>query len=144
MNWFAVFSVGLLATFKFMFAPFTGTAWDLSFIETYIICVIGGTTSSAFFFYFSKLLMFKLKAYRLKKQKKQKKVFTKTNKWVVWIKIKFGMIGICFWAPFFFSVPLGSIIVAKFYGKKKVAFFLIFLGMNINAFITTGLAYFIF
>ena len=141
MNWFAVFSVGLLATFKFMFAPFTGLACELSFIETYITCVIGGTISSAVFFYFSKLLMLKLRSYR---GKKQKKVFTKTNKLVVWIKIKFGMIGICFWAPFFFSVPLGSIIVAKFYGKKKEAFFLIFLGMNINAFITTGLAYFIF
>tara|TARA_B100001758_G_scaffold227016_1_gene220120 strand:- start:3194 stop:3619 length:426 start_codon:yes stop_codon:yes gene_type:complete len=141
MNWFAVFSVGLLATFKFMFAPFTGLACELSFIETYLTCVIGGSISSAFFFYFSKLLMLKLRSYR---GRKQKKVFTKTNKWVVWIKIKFGMIGICFWAPFFFSVPLGSIIVAKFYGKKKVAFPLVFLGMNINAFITTGLAYFIF
>ncbi|MAO32027.1 MAG: hypothetical protein CL824_00840 [Crocinitomicaceae bacterium] len=143
MNWLAVFSIGLLATFKFMFAPFTGPALELSFIETYLICVIGGTVSSFFFFYFSRYLMIKLKSYRGKKLK-TKKVFTKTNKFVVWIKLKFGIIGICFWAPFFFSVPLGSIIVAKFYGKKKAAFFLIFLGMNINAFITTSLAYFIF
>ena len=143
MNWLAVFSVGLLATFKFMFAPFTGPALELSFIETYLICVIGGTVSSFFFFYFSRYLMIKLKSYSVKKQK-TKKVFTKTNKIVVWIKLKFGIIGICFWAPFFFSVPLGSIVVAKFYGKKKAAFFLIFLGMNINAFITTSLAYFIF
>ena len=77
MNWLAVFSIGLLATFKFMFAPFTGPALELSFIETYLICVIGGTVSSFFFFYFSRYLMIKLKSYRGKKLKTKKRCLPK-------------------------------------------------------------------
>ena len=123
MNWVAVFSVGLLATFKFMFAPFTGLACELSFIETYLTCVIGGTISSVFFFYFSKLLMLKLRSYR---GRKQKKVFTKTNKLVVWIKIKFGMIGICFWAPFFSLFPWEVSLLQNFMVKRKWLFLLFF------------------
>ena len=70
--------------------------------------------------------------------------FTKTNKFIVFCKRKFGMYVICFWAPFFLSVPLGSIVVAKFYGKLRPTFLYISLGMAINAGITTFLAYVIF
>jgi hypothetical protein len=57
------------------------------------------------------------------------------------MKMKLGIYGICFWVPFFFSVPLGSIIVAKFYGKLNQTFPLIVLGMAINAAITTFITY---
>jgi hypothetical protein len=53
-------------------------------------------------------------------------------------------LGICFWAPFFLSVPIGSFIVAKFYGHEKNTFLLVVLGMLLNATITTFLAYVIF
>ena len=45
---------------------------------------------------------------------------------------------------FFLSVPLGSMIVAKFYSKKKGAFLLVFFGMNINALVMTTFAYYLF
>ena len=59
MNWFAVFSVGLLATFKFMFAAFPGPAFNISFFETYICIVLGGTLSSAVFYFASDYLCLK-------------------------------------------------------------------------------------
>jgi hypothetical protein len=73
-----------------------------------------------------------------------KKKFTKTNRMVIKLKMSFGKYGICFWAPFFFSVPIGSIIAAKFYGKLRETYPLIVLGMAINATITTFLAYVVF
>ena len=73
-----------------------------------------------------------------------KRKFTRTNKFIIYCKQKFGMYVICFWAPFFLSVPLGSIIVAKFYGKLRYTFLYIFIGMTINTSITTFLAYVIF
>ena len=39
------------------------------------------------------------------------------------MKRSVGIIGIAFWAPFFLSIPLGSIITAKFYGDNKNTFF---------------------
>ena len=146
MNWEGITSVMILSTFKFMFAPFAGPPFNLSFFETYLSCVIGGTTSAAIFFLFSKVIIYKLNRFKHNrlKFKNKKKVFTKTNKFIVKIKMKSGILGICFWAPFFLSVPLGSAIVAKFYGKKRGSFFLVFIGMNINAFIMTSIVYLIF
>jgi hypothetical protein len=63
---------------------------------------------------------------------------------VIKLKMSLGKYGICFWAPFFFSVPIGSIIAAKFYGKLRETYLLIVLGMAINATITTFLAYVVF
>jgi hypothetical protein len=57
---------------------------------------------------------------------------------------RLGIVGISFYAPFFLSVPIGSIISAKFFGKDKRTFPLIVLGIGVNGLITTGLAYFIF
>ena len=73
-----------------------------------------------------------------------KKNFTRTNKLIVKIKKSVGIIGTSFWIPFFLSIPLGSIITAKFYGKQRKTFPLIVLGIFINAFITTTLSYTIY
>ncbi len=135
-----------------MFTPFGGPAAKLSFFETYFACVAGGTFSAAFFFFASGYFMRKAQEKKIKSiedaQKnvipiKPKKIFTKANKSIVRLKNKLGIYGICFYAPLFLSVPIGSIITAKFYGKEKKTFPLITLGMFINGFITTGLAYLI-
>jgi len=120
MNWAGFWSVFLLATFKFMSA------------------FLGGTLSS-FVFYFSA-------NYFLKKKKKKvgAKIHTKMNKLIVKLKRNAGKIGVCFWAPFFLSIPVGSIITAKFYGKHKSTFLLVLLGMALNALIMTTLAYVVF
>ena len=71
---------------------------------------------------------------------KRKKVFTRTNKFIVRMK-GLGIIAICFYAPLFLSMPIGSIISAKFFGKDNRTFPLIVLGIGINGLITTGIAY---
>jgi cytochrome b subunit of formate dehydrogenase len=141
----------LLSTIKFLFAPFGGPMAGLSFLETYVSCVAGGIFSAAVFYYASEYFMKRTRAKRLKEREealkngtplKVRKNFTKINKFVVRIKRRFGIYGISLFAPLFLSVPIGSIITAKFYGKEKRTFFLIVCGMFMNGFITTGLAYF--
>ena len=63
------------------------------------------------------------------------------NKGIISMKRSIGIIGIAFWAPFFLSIPLGSIITAKFYGHKKNTFLLIIAGIFLNGLITTGITY---
>ncbi len=70
-----------------------------------------------------------------------KKVFTRGNKLVVRMKRSLGIVGISMFAPLFLSVPIGSIISAKFYGKDKRTFWFIGLGMFVNGAITTGITY---
>jgi hypothetical protein len=137
---------------KFLFTPFGGPKAGLSFIETYIVCVAGALLSAAIFFFSSEFFL--IRAHKKRKELilksietgvplKQKKKFTKTNKLIVRIKHKLGIIGVAFYAPLFLSIPIGTIITAKFYGKEKRTFPLIILGIGINGVITTGIAYII-
>ena len=146
-------SLFFLSTVKFMFAPFGGPHLKLTFFETYLACA-GGAIFSASIFYFS--AEYFLKRARQKRHANSekakaegkilipKKNFTYTNKFIVRIKKSLGIIGTCFWIPFFLSIPLGSIVTAKFYGKKKKTFPLMLVGIFLNALITTTMSYTIF
>ena len=137
---------------KFLFTPFGGPKAGLSFIETYVVCVAGALVSAAIFYFSSEFFL--IRAHKKRKELllqsiesgiplKQKKKFTKTNKLIVRIKHKLGIIGVAFYAPLFLSIPIGTIITAKFYGKEKRTFPLIILGIGINGILTTGTAYII-
>ncbi len=136
-----------------MFTPFLGPAENLSFIETYSLCVAGGIASALLFYTLSDYFMKRSREKQLKKEQlliekgerhKIKKKFSKKNRIIVKTKMTIGQIGLALWAPFFLSVPIGTIIVAKFFRKKRGTFILICVGMALNAFIMTSLAYFVF
>ena len=150
MAWGAISSLFFISWIKFMFAPFGGPALGLTFLETYSGCVTGAILSSALFYFSADYLMDRATAKRIQKQKealkngspvKRKKNFTRMNKFIVKIKRSLGQVGICFWAPFFLSIPIGSIISAKFYGHSNKSYPLIVLGIFINGIVTTGIAY---
>lgn len=151
MNFGIYISFFMLSMIKFMFTPFAGPAARLSFVETYIVCVAGAIFSAAIFYFMSEFFMKRAREKRARMRHEaakqglnyiEKRKFTKLNKLVVRIKRNFGIYGVSLYAPFFLSVPIGSIIAAKFYGKEKKTFPLIVLGMFFNGGITTGLAYF--
>lgn len=153
MQWHFYFTLFSLSMIKFMFAPFGGPAMKLNYLETYLSC-ISGAFVAAFIFYFSSEF-FMIRAHKKRQAAlhasiasgiplKYKPKFTRFNKLIVKLKRRFGIYGIAFYAPLFLSVPLGSIVTAKFYGKEKRTFPLILLGICINGAITTGLAYIIF
>lgn len=152
MNFALYTSFFLLSTIKFLFTPFAGPASGLSFFETYFSCVAGAVFSAAFFYFASEFFMkrsIKKHAEKvrmaLEKGEKiiEKKKFTKTNKFIVKIKRRFGIYGVSLFAPLFLSVPIGTIITAKFFGHLKQTFPLIVMGMFMNGLLTTGLAYLI-
>lgn len=141
-----------LSMIKFLFTPFGGPAASLTFIETYLVCVSGATFSATIFYFMSEYFMVKAHEKRVRNYKEaiekgitlpHKKKFTYFNKLVVKMKMKLGVYGIAMYAPLFLSVPLGSIVTAKFYGKEKKTFPIIVLGMFINGLITSSIAYFI-
>ncbi|TNF50140.1 MAG: hypothetical protein EP305_01110 [Bacteroidetes bacterium] len=153
MNIGAYISVFFLSTFKFLFAPLSGPAFGLSFLETFLLCSAGGTLS-AVIFYFSADLLQKRSKRKLAERKKKaleqglqwvnKRKFTFTNRLIIKVKRTVGIVGISFWVPLLLSIPIGSMIVAKFYGNEKKTFPLIVLGVFVNSFILSALVYFIF
>ena len=52
------------------------------------------------------------------------KNFKRRNKWVVKIKKTMGVKGVAVLFPLFLSIPLGSIIAAKFFGRLKATFWI--------------------
>ncbi len=153
MNWALLSGFFLLSTIKFMFTPLGGPAAGLTFFETYFSCVAGGIFGSAIFFYSGSYFINRAEAkYEAKKAKshkdgtpfKLKKKFTKTNRFIIRMKSRLGIVGISFWIPFLLSVPIGTIITAKFYGHDRRTYPLIVAGMFINGILTTGIAFLLF
>ena len=150
MNWTGYLTLATLATIKFMFSAIPGPALGLNYVETVISIFIGAVISGAFFFFSAEYFIHRAQNKRLKLFQEalnkgeaiaQKRVFSRMNKGVVRLKLRFGKIGICFWAPFILSVPLGSIIVAKFYGKYSFTFLYVIIGMLINSLLTSFIVY---
>ena len=150
MNWTGYISLATLATIKFMFSAIPGPALGLNYVETVISIFVGAVISASFFFFSAEYFMQRAQNKRIKLMQEahkngetiaQKRVFSRMNKGVVRLKLRFGKIGICFWAPFLLSVPLGSIIVAKFYGKYSFTFLYVILGMLINSLLTSFIVY---
>lgn len=123
------FLMFVLGTFKFMFASVPGVLADLPFLNNYIPVVLGGLFSFNIFYFMANFFIKKSIEIKLKKIKngnyKQKKNFTRVNK--ILVKLKTTTAG--FWiitvlSPLVFSIPLGSIIVAKFYRHRKESYWI--------------------
>jgi hypothetical protein len=146
------FILASLASIKFMFAPVYGKAIGLSFLETYISLVCGGVIASFIFFKLTyKLLKRNADKRRMRRANAlamgfeyfEPKKFTRTNKLVVKTRRKFGFFVCAFFFPFFLSVPVGTIISTKFYGKKALYFPIVIAGLAINGLIASIITYLI-
>jgi len=99
----------------------SGFAAGFSTLEVMLYTAIGGVIGVFFFMYFASSTK---KAYLwfLKKRGITPRKFTKTNRFIVRIKQRFGLYGLAFITPPLISVPVGAIIVATIYKNKIRAF----------------------
>jgi len=148
MNWNAYIIVFLTASTKFLASAFVGiNGFGLTTLETFIIICFGGITGTTVFYFLGNKLISISQKKRLKKYKKllsegkpTPKIMTKTNKLIVKTKHIFGIWGLAFLTASFISIPIGSIICAKFYRHKKTTVFIIFLFVIINSILLSLLA----
>ena len=150
MQWGIISSIFLFSTFKFMFAAIPGSIADIPFWQTYLANISGGVLGSLIFFFGAEFFIRSNQRRRIKKHEeairtgkviKEKKKFTRLNRFVIRLKWKLGIVGITFYAPFFLSIPIGSIIAAKFYSKQKITYPLIALGIFVNGLLSSGIPY---
>ena len=146
------FILAALSSVKFMFAPVYGKAMGLTFLETYLSLVGGGILASFIFFKFTyKLLERSAQKKRMRRSNAlamgfeyfEPKKFTRTNKLIVRTRRRFGFFVCTFFFPFFLSVPVGTIIATKFYGKQNMFFPIIIAGLVINGLIASIITYLI-
>ncbi len=129
------------AMIKFLFAPalsltITGNTW----LITYLVCISGAMTGATICYYFSAFIMNKNQERRARKGI-IKKQFTRKNKLIIKTKNGIGLWGLAFLTASFISIPLGSIITAKFYRHDKKTIFIIYLAIAVVGAISTTITY---
>lgn len=146
----------IFGTFKFLFSHWTifgmavASGVDVNFLDLYIPTTAGAIFSMGVFYFLSELLMKRAakKRHLLAEQARLegktlpiKKKFTKLNKFMVRLKMKAGIYGITLLAPLFLSIPVGSIVCAKFYGHSKKTFPLMVIFMAAYSMLMCSLIY---
>lgn len=148
MDWHILWSTFVLATFKFLISGIPGIKLGVPYWEITVSSAMGASFSAGVFYFASeRVILFQKKRRELKALKgkvKLKRKFTRTNKWVVRIKKTFGILGLTYFAPLFLSIPVGSIICAKFYGENKYTFPLIIIWIIVNSIMLNLLWYGLF
>lgn len=130
----------LISTVKFLFAASIVSATSLTPFEIAISTGLGAIFSFNVFYWSSGYFMrvsydMKVRAIHNGTYKK-KPIFTKLNKLMVKAKrSKSGFWLLCILAPLFLSVPIGAIIVAKFYRENKLAYPIVMVSLTVLAFI---------
>lgn len=127
-NFLKVISVFLSCVFFFakLGVPSAILLFKFDFLKVLIVCITSGLFGTVFFTYFSAALIRWWSNYRAKKNLfPGKKVFTKTNRKIIRIKNKFGLIGLAFITPIFPGIPIGSFLAERFFANKRkiIAYF---------------------
>ena len=146
-----------LGTFKFLFAHWltlgaaAGIDYEPKIYEIFISTTLGAWVSMSVFYWSSGWLMRRTAAKRKAKIQaaiasgipvERKRVFTRVNVFIVWVKRSIGIYGVAFLAPLFLSIPIGSIVCAKFYGHRKRTFPIMILFTGIYSFLMCLWIYF--
>ncbi|MBW7867750.1 MAG: hypothetical protein H3C31_05435 [Brumimicrobium sp.] len=139
-----------LSTWKFLFAPLAGMAGGLDFWETLVCSLIGAYLSATVIYFGSSLFLKKSVKQKGKKEitdkqandrVKKKKRFTKKNRWIIRVKQRLGRYFV-YWAfPLFLSIPIGTMIVSKFYRHHKETYFYIMVFLTVSGFVITSLVF---
>ena len=132
----------LLSTVKFLFVPFLSVhVHDYNFITAVLINSIGGVIGITFFFRTSAYFI-ERSIEKRKHSLKKKKIFTRSNRFLVKVKNTMGMYGLAFLILPFLSIPISSIISAKYYHLHKGKMLLLLYSSSIVwSFLLSGIAF---
>ena len=119
MSLYQVFMIMLMSSVKFLLAiPIAAYQYDFSLWETFLFSSIGGVLGVIVFAKFNRWIIELYDTWMSNGQKQNSK---KGLKKVVAIKTmrKYGLFGIAFLTPIFFSIPIGTFIALRFFPNKK-------------------------
>ena len=131
----------MFATVKFIFSPALATTIEgHTCYYTYFAVVMGGFLSASVFYFFSVYFINRSLERRIRKGIKRKN-FTRINRLIVKTKNQIGVVGLALLAASFISIPIGSIVTAKFYRHKKSTIFILYTAIAFSAAIFTTITY---
>ncbi len=147
-----VLTVVLTSSTKFFLAPFLAkNIYGFSFMETVGMTIAGGWIGVLFFYLFSGWVVRKTTERRWKKavkdrargKYKPRKKFTRMNKLIIRVKWGFGLIGLAAITPPLVSIPLGSVLAAKYFRKNPFTLAALMFSVVVWSFLLTWAADFL-
>lgn len=112
-------TVFLLSMVKFIGGPISGAAAGLTWLETFIFTVAGMMASVLIF----SLLGASAKKKIFSRLQRKKKLFSPRNRRMVKIWRKYGLSGVAFLTPVFFSPIIGTVMAVSFGESRQRIFF---------------------
>ena len=151
-HWLKIAEVALIASVKFLFAPFEAERYGMSFWDAFTITT-GGGIAGIFIFYFSGQLIADWWRHNVAKVKSfftrrpvsdfegaHRKVMTRKDKLIVRVKNKFGLTGIAFLTPCIISIPIGTLVAVAFYRKRRPILLYLLISLVLWSFVLNYLA----
>jgi hypothetical protein len=124
-NVLRVLSVLLMSTFKFFFAAPLSYRLGYDFIATFSLLVIGGGLGMAGFFFAGARVLEWFRVRHLRREKDRaakglppKRIFTRTNRFIVRLKHGYGLRGLTVLPPIL-SIPITAVIAAKYFRHDR-------------------------
>lgn len=115
--------------------------FKFNFLKVFLVAVISGCFANVLATYFSAALIKWWDRYKIKNNLfSKKKTFTKTNRRIIRIKKRFGLIGITFITPIFPGIAVGAFIAERFYKDK----FKVIMYLNLSVVFWTIVIYYLF
>jgi hypothetical protein len=119
-----VISVGAL---KMMVAAGFGVGFGFTFFKTFLFTSIGGCIGVLVFYRLSDWLMERSRLQWVRKRAEAlltgegplEPVFTKRNRWIIRVKHLSGYLGVAALTPLVLTIPLGSILAARFFHHDR-------------------------
>lgn len=90
-----------------------------SYWETILVSSAGGLSGFFVFYYFGELIKILFRKFFPGKKETEKKKFTRRNRFIVGLKGKYGLTGLAILTPVVFSIPLGSLLAARYFDEEK-------------------------
>lgn len=119
-------TVVFTAMVKFLFAGLVSYGMGHGFAETLLYMAIGATLGMLLFYSTGKKLLewFRLRYMRRYKERMlkglpPKPVFTRTNRLIVRVKQRYGIIGLAAFAPPTLSIPITALLAAKYFRHDR-------------------------
>lgn len=120
-----IVSVFLMSTVKFVFGGVPlAMVYGFSFFKAVTVTSLGGFTGVTIFIYTSDKLIAYFKRRKILKEIKNprlvpKKSFTRTNKIIIIVKQRFGLLGISLLTPLLLSIPIGCFLAVRYFNDKQ-------------------------
>lgn len=114
-----------MSTVKFVFGGVPlALGLGFSFFQAVTVTSLGGFVGVTVFVYTSDKLIAYLKKRKILKQLKnpnqiKKKSFTRTNKIIIIVKQRFGLLGISLLTPLLLSIPIGCFLAVRYFNDKQ-------------------------